>query len=129
MRKRTGIKRKIKRLRLSAAEVKRATADPLPNGKSGKSDRDRFGRFMLGNPGGPGSNPLGHRVNEYRATLFACLTRRKFANVVTRLIGLAEAGDIAAIRILLDRCLGRVWLDVAAELVKNEAYDPDETFL
>lgn len=123
MRKRHGIKTKQKRLYLPGTE-------PIANGSPAKAKegRNALGQFATGNVGGPG-NPLIARVQRYRQILFACLTEKAFARIVKRLIQLAEDGDLAAAKILLDRGLGRVPVDAAAEALKHEEYDPDESFL
>jgi hypothetical protein len=71
----------------------------VPNGK------DANGRFAKGNKLGKG-NPLGKRVQELRVALVEAVSIEDLTAVVARLIREALAGDIQAIRCLLDRLLG-----------------------
>lgn len=75
---------------------------PSPNGGNG---RDAGGRFTKGNAGGPG-NPYGEKVAALRAALMDAVTPDAMARIVAALVKQAEAGDIAAARELLQRCLG-----------------------
>jgi hypothetical protein len=68
--------------------------------------RDSAGRFRLGTRGGPG-NPAARHARELRARLDealfkACAPDRLLA-VIDALLRLAEAGDVPAARLLLDR--------------------------
>jgi hypothetical protein len=56
---------------------------------------------------GPG-NPHARHVAELRAALFAEVVPERFAAVVRSMTDLAIAGDVAAARLLCERCLGRV---------------------
>ena len=76
--------------------------------------RDERGRYLPGNPGGPG-NPHSRRVNELRVALLDAVTPDDIRQVVRRLITLAQGGDVAAARLLFDRCLGREDLQVIIE--------------
>ncbi len=80
---------------------------PSPNGQSATSGRTSNGRFALGNPGGPG-NPHGRRSAWLREQLLEAVSDRDMQAVVRALVSKAKAGDIAAIRELLNRVLGRV---------------------
>ncbi len=75
---------------------------PSPNGPNGKGGR---GRFVKGNPGGPG-NPNAKRVAELRSALFSTVSPQDLKVVVTQLLNQAKAGEIAAIKELLQRLLG-----------------------
>lgn len=90
---------------------------PSPNGQSAKSGRTSNGRFALGNPGGPG-NPHGRRSAWLREQVLEAVTDRDMQAVVRALISKAKGGDIAAIRELLNRVLGRV-----PECADNETAD------
>jgi hypothetical protein len=69
--------------------------------------RDRNGRFAKGNAGGPG-NPFARRVAHLRSVLMESVTDEDMRAVVRTLVTLAKAGDVAAIKLLFDRLLGRV---------------------
>jgi len=76
---------------------------PSPNGPNG---RDQSGHFTLGNRGGPG-NPYARRVAQLRSTLLATVTDDDIKAIVAKLIEQAKTGELAAAKLLLDRCLGR----------------------
>jgi len=71
--------------------------------------RNSDGRFTTGNPGGPG-NPHSAQVQALSSALLEAVTPEDIAEVVTTLLTSAKSGDIAAAKVLLDRCLGRVTL-------------------
>jgi hypothetical protein len=71
-----------------------------PNGQDGR------GRFAKGNKLGRG-NPLAGRAARIRATLLKSLTPADAKEIAAVLIKLAKAGDLAAIRELLDRTVGK----------------------
>lgn len=69
--------------------------------------RGANGRFVKGEyPGGPG-NPFARQVAQLRAKLLQSVTEDDVEKVAKRLVALAKKGNIAAIRELLDRCLGK----------------------
>lgn len=74
------------------------------------ADRDR-GRFRPGTPGGPG-NPHAKRVNQLRSALLAAANPDDVREVMATLIALAKGGDVAAIRELFDRLLGKPGLGI-----------------
>jgi hypothetical protein len=78
------------------------TPAPSPNGDNGRATG---GRFAKGNAGGPG-NPYGAKVAALRAALMDAVTPDTMARIAAALVKQAEAGDIAAARELLQRCLG-----------------------
>lgn len=67
---------------------------------------DPAGKFKKGNPGGPG-NPNFVRAAQYRKGLEQAITAKDFKQVVKKLVQLAKDGDIQAIKVLFDRCLGK----------------------
>lgn len=70
------------------------------------ANRDERGRFVKGNPGGPG-NPLAKKVMKLRSALLDAVTKEDLIGVVNALVGKAKEGDTAAAKILFDRLLGR----------------------
>ena len=74
--------------------------------QNGAIIRDAGGKFVPGNPGGPG-NPLAKRVNQIRARILAQITREDLNEIIAKLIEQAKAGDIVAIKEVLDRCMGK----------------------
>lgn len=76
---------------------------PSPNGTIG---RDSNGRFAPGNPGGPG-NPFASKVGRLRSALFEAVTEDDIRQIAERLVKMAKDGDLAAIREVLLRTLGR----------------------
>jgi len=73
---------------------------PTPNGRTAS------GQFAVGNAGGPG-NPHARRVGELRRALLDSITVEDIQAVGVALIARAKAGEVAAIRELLDRILGK----------------------
>jgi len=82
---------------------------PFRDGRAGG------GRFAPGNPGGPG-NPYGRQVAALRAALLEAVTPDELRAVAAKLVELAKAGNVQAIRELFDRTLGR---PVEADLVER----------
>ena len=78
-----------------------------PLDPSGDGRDPGTGRFLPGNPGGSG-NPLAKRVAELRIALLDAVTPDDLRAAVGALIDKAKSGDVAAIRELLDRCIGKV---------------------
>ena len=71
------------------------------------SGRDpETGRFIEGHPGGPG-RPKGKRTAELRRELLAETDINELRQVWAKLLELAKGGDLAAIKEVLDRTLGR----------------------
>jgi hypothetical protein len=76
---------------------------PLGNGTNG---RDRKGRFMLGNPGGPG-NPQLLRTYALRKAFQDAVTPAQMQALARKLYTLAmDDDDISAAKLLLGYCLG-----------------------
>lgn len=70
------------------------------------SGRDKRGRFTEGNPGGPG-NPNARQAAALRSTIREAVTPEDMAEVMRVLLDKAKAGELAAIRELLDRTIGK----------------------
>jgi hypothetical protein len=101
-------------------------AAPLPNGGNGQpppgvpsgnganGSRDARGRFLPGNPGGPG-NPFARRVAAFRRALCESVTDQDFRDLAGRLLQEARRGDLAAVKLLFAYTIGR----------PTDAVDPD----
>ena len=77
------------------------------NGDNGQAEtRDSKGRFLSGNPGGPG-NPNVRNVATWRKALADTVSPDDVAEVTRRLLSAAKDGQPWAIHELLDRCLGK----------------------
>lgn len=68
--------------------------------------RTSAGRFVLGNPGGPG-NPHAPTVARLRAAILAAVTPDDIEAIVRALVHRAKGGDLGAARELLDRAIGK----------------------
>ena len=90
------------------------TSRPSPNGDNG--GRNDSGRFAPGNRGGPG-NPYARRVAQLRSTMLATVTDDDIRAIVAKLVEQAKSGDLAASKLVLDRCLGRELEPVDPDLV------------
>ncbi len=86
-----------------------------------RADRDpHSGRFVAGNPGGPG-NPYAARVAELRSALLEAVTPGDLAAIVRSLVQAARSGDVAAAKIVFERTLGRpLEADILERLEKLE---------
>ncbi len=94
------------------------TNQPSPNGPNGRDDR---GRFASGNPGGPG-NPHACQVGRLRTALLAAVSEDDMTSIVAKLVAMAKAGDVRAIKEVFDRTLGRpVEADLLERLATLEA--------
>lgn len=76
---------------------------------------DERGRFVAGNPGGPG-NPYVRRVAEIRAALLDAVSLDDLRAVVVAVVEKAKAGDVAAAREIFDRLMGKPTQDVRQEI-------------
>lgn len=85
------------------------------------------GRFAIGNTCGQG-NPLAKRAQELRAAFVNAVSLEDIQRIVAGMVSAAKAGDVAAARLVLDRCLGKVPSpepSVAVQVVNNQpAEDP-----
>ncbi len=79
------------------------------------SGRDGKGRFTKGNPGGPG-NPFARQVARLRQVFLDRVDPDKLLALVDKLLEMALAGDLAALKLVLAYTLGR----------PAPALDPDE---
>jgi hypothetical protein len=64
------------------------------------------GRFVAGNAGGPG-NPHVHRVAKLRAAMLSAITEKDMRTITKTLVAMANAGDLKAIELLLNRVCGK----------------------
>jgi hypothetical protein len=78
-------------------------ADPTPNRSDG---RDEKGRFVRGNPGGPG-NPYARKVGQLRAALLRAVSAKDVQDIIRAMVERAQNGDTQAAREVLDRVLGK----------------------
>ena len=69
--------------------------------------RTASGRFTIGN-GYARGNPHAGAVARFRSALLANITAADFSDVIAALVVAAKSGDMVAIKILLDRTLGRI---------------------
>ena len=87
----------------------------------GANGRDSHGRFIRGNPGGPG-NPFGQRVAQLRSALFLAVSAADLRALVRKLLQLAKGGDVQAAKVVLNRLLGPpVEVDILERLERLEA--------
>lgn len=79
-------------------------SEPSPNGRLNN------GRFGIGNGGGPG-NPFASQVGKLRSVLLETVTPNDMKAVVVKLVERAKGGDLAAMKLLLDRTCGKSFVD------------------
>jgi hypothetical protein len=87
----------------------------MPTTTNGAGARDPSGRFLPGNPGGPG-NPHARQVGRLRSAMLTAVDEGDLRLIVTKLVELAKAGNVIAAREVLDRCLGK---PVEADLIER----------
>src|SRR3954464_6081965 len=68
--------------------------------------RDVHGRFIKGNPGGPG-NPFARKVAALRKALLDAVSEQDMKDMAEILKQQARQGDVAAIKLLLQYCVGK----------------------
>ncbi len=83
-------------------------------------DRDRRGRFLPGNAGGPG-NPFARRVAALRSALIQSVQAEDLIAIAKTLIEKARQGDTAAAKLVYQYILGK-----PAETVNPDRLDADE---
>jgi hypothetical protein len=89
--------------------------------KPSQNGRDQYGRFAPGNAGGPG-NPHGGTVERLRHALLGAVTEADLQAIGAALVAQAKAGDLPAVKELLNRVLGRPTdSDTLARLERLEA--------
>ena len=79
---------------------------PSTTARNGDSDRARNGRFLPNNKAAKG-NPHAKRVGQLRSVMLRTITVADMRAVVRKLVESAKGGDVAASKLLFDRCLGR----------------------
>jgi hypothetical protein len=87
---------------------------PSNSGANGSTGRDARGRFAPGNKVARG-NPFARRMARLRARALAAVSGPDLEAIVRQLVAAAQAGDVAAAKVLLPYLLGR----------PPEAVDPD----
>lgn len=80
---------------------------PSPNGHNRRSGN---GRFAMGNAGGPG-NPHAAQVGVLRRALLDAVTPNDVRDIATKLVTLAKGGDLAAMKLVLDRTVGKKFVE------------------
>lgn len=85
------------------------SSDPPSSNGSNGDDRDALGRFKPGWRGGPGS-PVAAKARLIRErlddALFKTCSPDRLLSAVDAILKLAEAGDVAACKLLFDRIAG-----------------------
>lgn len=88
--------------------------------------RNVNGRLQAGNAGGPG-NRFAQRTAKLRSALLRAVRPADVESVVAKLVEKAKAGELPAIKELLDRCLGRPKETLEHELVALAARDEERS--
>ena len=104
-------KRMRKLLHREEATLARVTPDAAPETAA---DHDARGRFVQGNKGGTG-NPFARQTAAFRTGLMQTVTEEDVAVVVRAVLAKAQAGDVAAAKLLFSYLMGK----------PNDAPDPD----
>lgn len=80
--------------------------------------RDAQGRFVANNPGGPG-RPLKKREEKYLERFKKAVTLKEFEKASKKLLEMALAGDIRAIRTLFEYAIGKPAAYVEANVTQT----------
>jgi hypothetical protein len=96
---------------------------PSPTAEAPQPERDLRGRFAAGNRGGSG-NPFARRVADLRRALLDAVTPEDLQTLTRQLIAMAQAGDMAAARLVLAYTLGKPAAAVDPDKVENPAPPP-----
>lgn len=100
------------------------TPIPQPLTAVGDGDRDpATGKFQRGNHAAVG-NPFNRKMQQFRSALMETISVEDVREIVAKLVTLAKGGDLAAIKVLLDRLLGTAAPTDIIERIENL-----ETFL
>ena len=92
--------------------------EPSPSGNNGRNAR---GQFTIGNHAAQG-NPLARRIGQLRSALVGAVTVEDMVAIARKLVEQARGGDVLAMRLLLERTIGKpVELDVIERLESLEA--------
>ena len=83
---------------------KKTDMKPKPNGPN--DGRGEDGRFLPGNPGGPG-NPYPRQVAALRNSILQAVTPKDIEEIIRAQIEQAKQGDTVAAKFILERVLGR----------------------
>lgn len=81
--------------------------------------RTADGKFAPGNRAAAGHKRRQH-IAKLRSAFTSCLTESDIISLVAKLMELASAGDVTAIRLILDRALGRVASPAEYDGLDNE---------
>src|SRR5262249_3137424 len=92
-----------------------APEKPSPVKGAPVTGRDGKGRFVRGNPGGPG-NPFARQTAALRSALVRKMDEGRMERLAERLSGLARQGDVPAARLVLQYTIGK----------PTPAVDPDD---
>jgi hypothetical protein len=89
--------------------------------------RDSSGRFTNGNTLARG-NPLAKHVGRLRAALLDAVTDEDMKAVIRAMLEKAKGGNVAAAKIVLDRCLGSSEaVDMVGRIEELERFAQGET--
>jgi hypothetical protein len=107
-----------------AARPRKTPSPAASNGDKEPADsgRDAGGRFTKGNPGGPG-NPFARQVAALRREALAAVTPDDVRAIVTKLVELARAGNVAAAKLVLVYTVGKPAQTANPDMLDVEEWD------
>jgi hypothetical protein len=83
------------------------TANPSnKNDEKAKADRDLFGRFMAGNPGGPG-NPYNRQTALFKKAIQSATTPEEAKALARKIYDMAMEGNLAAAKVYFTYTVGK----------------------
>ena len=94
---------------------------PAPEGRDRKT-----GRFVKGNKSGTG-NPYARRMAQLRAALFQSVTPDDVKAIAITLVDCAKTGDLTAIKMVFDYCIGRPSKDDQCDPAEDTQEDAEDT--
>jgi hypothetical protein len=104
----------------SPATPSAPAAEPIHEKFSPYSGQDAKGRYLKGNPGGPG-NPYARRTAALRHAILDVVTPDEIRALAGRLLELAREGDLAAAKLVLSYAVGK-----PADAVNPDTLDVQE---
>ena len=84
--------------------------------------RDKLGRFLPNNQGGPG-NPFGRQVAEFRRIMLACVTPEDIEMLIRKLLDMAKEGNLGAMKLLFAYVVGKPAAAQSPDRVEHEEWE------
>ena len=94
------------KIKISKRDCRRLVQHSPSAGVEYQPGKDARGRFVKGNPGGPG-NPHAQRIGKLRSVLIETVTEDDMRAIVRNMIAMARNSNMRAAKEIFDRTLGK----------------------